>query len=250
LSSAKLQAAEKENRNNKLKVDQQSSKLQIQFRSLFQEISHLKAELDVFRSHFNSLDSRPSSDAVQASGHLRQVPATINMQSQNCAVRAFGPFFKVPAYNLSKQQLAPMALVPVCQVPPAQQSTCVPEQNNTVTFMSTAVASTSEATANKVVRKGNGFQVEQSLDSKKISNPVGIISKEENRRGRPVSGSSSFNRPNRVDPSTAQVKKLLSGDCSTFYMGNLSYRANDVTLTRKTAIEKENRCHRQVSGIG
>jgi len=35
--------------------------------------------------------------------------------------------------------------------------------------------------------------------------------------------------------STAQVKKLLSGDYLTFYIGNLSYRANDVTL--KTAIE-------------
>jgi RNA recognition motif-containing protein len=104
-----------------------------------------------------------------------------------------------------------------------------------VAFMSAVVASTSEAAANKVVRKGNGFQVEQSLVSKKISNPGGIVSKEENRSGRPVPGSSSFVRLNRVDPSTAQVKKLLSGDYLTFYMGNLSYRANDVTL--KTAIE-------------
>ena len=58
-SQAKLQAAEEESRNYKLKVEQQNSKLQIQFRSLFQEISHLKAELDVFSSHFNSLDSSP-----------------------------------------------------------------------------------------------------------------------------------------------------------------------------------------------
>ena len=85
------------------------------------------------------------------------------------------------------------------------------------------------------MRKGNGFQVEQSLVSKKISNPGGVISKEENRSGRPVPGSSSFVRLNRVDPSTAKVKKLLSGDYLTFYMGNLSYRATDVTL--KTAIE-------------
>jgi hypothetical protein len=233
-SQARLQAAEKESSNFKLKVDQQNSKLHIQFRSLFQEISHLKAELDVFSSHFNSLDSSPGISAVQASGHVRQVPATINMQSQKCAVKAFGPFSKVPADNLSKQNLATMALVPVRQVPPAQQSSCVPEQTNTVAFMSAVVASTSEAAANKVVRKGNGFQVEQSLVSKEISNPGGVISKEENRSGRPVPGSSSF-RLNRVDPSTAQVKKLLSGDYLTFYMGNLSYRANDVTL--KTAIE-------------
>ncbi len=65
--------------------------------------------------------------------------------------------------------------------------------------------------------------------------PGGIVSKEENRSGRPVPGSSFFVRLNRVDPSTAQLKKLLLGDYLTFYMGNLSYRANDVTL--KTAIE-------------
>ena len=90
------------------------------------------------------------------------------MQSQKCAVKAFGPFSKVPADKLSKQKLATMALVPVRQVPPAQQSSCVPEQTNTVAFMSAVVASTSEAAANKVVRKGNGFQVEQSLVSKKF----------------------------------------------------------------------------------
>ena len=38
-----------------------------------------------------------------------------------------------------------------------------------------------------------------------------------------------------MDTSTAQVKKLLSGDYLTYCIGNLSYRANDVTL--KTAIE-------------
>ena len=159
-SQAKFQSAEEENRSYKLKVDQQNSKLQNQFRSLFQEISHLKAELDVFSSHFNSPDSSPGISAVQASGHVHQVPATINMQSQKCAVKAFGPISKVPADNLSKQKLATMALVPVRQVPPAQQSTCVPEQTNTVAFMSAVVASTFEAAANKVVRKGNGFQVD------------------------------------------------------------------------------------------
>ena len=143
-----------------MKSDKQYSKLQIQFWSLFQEISLLKAELDVFSSHFNSLDSSPGISAVQASGHVRQVPATINMQSQKCAAKAFGPISKVPADNLSKQKLATMASVPVRQVPPAQQSTGVPEQTNTVAFMSAVVASTSEAAANKVVCKGNGFQVD------------------------------------------------------------------------------------------
>ena len=139
-SEAKLQAAEEESRNFKLKVDQQNSKLQIQFRSLFQEISDLKAELDVFSSHFNSLDSSPGISAVQASGHVRQVPATINMQLQKCAVKAFSPISKVPADNLSKQKLATMASVSVCQIPPAQPRTCVPEQNNTVAFISAFVA--------------------------------------------------------------------------------------------------------------
>ena len=63
----------------------------------------------------------------------------------------------------------------------------------------------------------------------------GIPSKEEQREGRPIPGSSNFRRENRMDTSTAEVKKLLSGDYLTFYMGNLSYRANDMTL--KTAIE-------------
>jgi hypothetical protein len=38
-----------------------------------------------------------------------------------------------------------------------------------------------------------------------------------------------------MDTSTVQVKKSLAGDYLTFYMGNLSSRANDVTL--KAAIE-------------
>jgi hypothetical protein len=163
-----------------LKVYRQSSKLQIQFRSLVQEISHLKAELDVFSSSFNSLDSSSGRDAAKASGHAHQVPASLNMQSQKCAVKAFGPISKVPADNLSTLKFATMTSVPVRQVPAAQQKTCVSEQTNTVAFMSAVVALTPEAAANKVVRKGNGFQVEQSLVSKKISNPGGIISKEEN----------------------------------------------------------------------
>jgi len=39
-----------------------------------------------------------------------------------------------------------------------------------------------------------------------------------------------------VDLTSAKAKKILSGDFLTFYMGNLSYRANDSNL--KTAIEK------------
>jgi RNA recognition motif-containing protein len=103
--------------------------------------------------------------------------------------------------------------------------------------MSAVVASTSEIAPEKVVRNGKGFQVEHNHGrvSEKVKHHGGISSKEENRGGRPVPGSSSFVRANQMDTSTAQVKKLLSGDYLTFYMGNLSYRANDVTL--KTAIE-------------
>ena len=65
----------------------------------------------------------------------------------------------------------------------------------------------------------------------------GIHSKEEKYQGgRPVPGSSSFIRDARIDVSSASARKILSGDYLTFYMGNLSYRANDTNL--KAAIEK------------
>ena len=64
----------------------------------------------------------------------------------------------------------------------------------------------------------------------------GIHSKEEKRVGRPVPGSTSFVRDARVDLTSSSTKKLLSGEFLTFYLGNLSYRANDTNL--KAAIEK------------
>ena len=54
--------------------------------------------------------------------------------------------------------------------------------------------------------------------------------------GRPVPGSTSFVRDARVDLTSSSTKKLLSGEFLTFYLGNLSYRANDTNL--KAAIEK------------
>ena len=45
----------------------------------------------------------------------------------------------------------------------------------------------------------------------------------------------SFRREKRMDASSVEVNKLLSGDYLTFYIGNLSYRANDVSV--KTAVE-------------
>ena len=74
------------------------------------------------------------------------------------------------------------------------------------------------------------------ISSKEEKNRGGIHSKEENRGGRPLPGSSSFVREHPVDMSSENAKKLLSGDFLTFYLGNLSYRANDTNL--KAAIEK------------
>jgi len=232
-SQAKLQSMEEERKNSKLAVDRQNFLLQKHIQSLVQEISHLKADFNIISLNFNSLEFHR--DAAKASGLVRQVPASIAMLPQKCADKASGPDSKVHADNSSKQKLAQMASVPVRQVPPAQQGFRVPEQNHTVVIMSAAAASNSEVATEKVVRNGNGFQKEQTHASKKFSNQIGFISKEENRGGRPVPGSSSFIRPNRIDTSTAQVEKLLSGDYLTFYMGNLSYRANDATL--KSAIE-------------
>ena len=85
-----------------------------------------------------------------------------------------------------------------------------------------------------IIPSGNSAQPAQHRRSKKVTKNENHP-KEEQREGRPIPGSSNFRRENRMDTSTAEVKKLLSGDYLTFYMGNLSYRANDMTL--KTAIE-------------
>ena len=213
-SEAKLQAAENESSIYKLRIDQQNSSLQNHVRSLIQEVSNLKAELDSFRSHSISLDSHPSRDAAKVSNHVRQVPAGVHPPSQKCAAKASGPVSKVPSDILSKQKLASMASVPVHRVPAAQKGARAPEQNHAVAFLSAVVASTSKIDPEKVVRNGSGFQVEHNHGrvSEKVKHHGGISSKEENRGGRPVPGSSSFVCANQMDTSTAQVKKLLSGD--------------------------------------
>eukprot|EP00292_Cryptomonas_paramecium_P033547 CAMPEP_0113688724 /NCGR_PEP_ID=MMETSP0038_2-20120614/16704_1 /TAXON_ID=2898 /ORGANISM="Cryptomonas paramecium" /LENGTH=166 /DNA_ID=CAMNT_0000609589 /DNA_START=1148 /DNA_END=1648 /DNA_ORIENTATION=- /assembly_acc=CAM_ASM_000170 len=71
-----------------------------------------------------------------------------------------------------------------------------------------------------------------------VSAMPAVSSKEEKhpvKAGRPLPGSSTFVR-DRVDISIAQNQKLLNGQYLTFYMGNLSYRANDSNL--KKGIEK------------
>jgi hypothetical protein len=228
---------EEEYENFKISADQQRSSLQSQNRSLVQEIAKLKSELARIRSQNTSLDSNLSRDVAKASGPVRQVPAGVQPLSQKCAAKVFGPNSKVPADIPSKQKLASMASVPVRRVPPAQQGARAPEQNHAVAFMTAVVESTSEIAPKKVVRNRSGFQVEQNHGhvSEKVTDQKWTNVKEDNRGGRPVPGSSSFVRANQMDTSTAQVKKILSGDYLTFYMGNLSYRANDVTL--KTAIE-------------
>ena len=130
-----------------------------------------------------------------------------------------------------------MTPVPDQRIPCTKQADFAPQQNHAAAFMTTAVESTSKIAPKKVVRNRSGFQVEQNHGhvSEKVTDQKWKNFKEDNRGGRPVPGSSSFVRANQMDTSTAQVKKILSGDYLTFYMGNLSYRANDVTL--KTAIE-------------
>mmetsp|Transcript_5715 Transcript_5715/g.18411 ORF Transcript_5715/g.18411 Transcript_5715/m.18411 type:complete len:151 (-) Transcript_5715:2284-2736(-) len=67
-----------------------------------------------------------------------------------------------------------------------------------------------------------------------VSAMPAVSSKEEKhpvKAGRPLPGSSTFVR-DRVETSSAQNQKLLNGQYLTFYMGNLSYRANDSNLKK------------------
>ena len=207
-SIVKLHAMEDSGKAFKISVDQQRSSLQSQNRSLIQENAKLKSELSKLRSLISSLDSNLVRDAAKAKD----------------------PVSKVPADNMSKQKSAAMASVPNQRVPSSAS-----EHNQATAFMTAVVDSTSEIVPKKVVSIGKGSQEKQSTVSKKVTKHGGIF-KKENRDVRPVPGSSSFVRAKLIDTSTAQVKKLLSGDYLTLYMGNLSYRANDLTL--KTAIEK------------
>ena len=153
---------------------------------------------------------------------------------------------QVPAdIHTSKQNLASETSVPIHRIP-AQNGASSPEHSHAVAFTSTVGISSSVPAPIKAEQNGAGIEKKLNGVSTKVTRNIGIRSKEENscgglhskevqRGGRPVPGSSSFVRENRIDTSTAQVKKLLSGDYLTFYMGNLSYRADDMKI--KAAIE-------------
>jgi len=211
----------------------------------------LKVELDQFRSLASSLVPQQDRAASKALGPVSKVPARVTSSPQKSASKALGPVSEVPAcVTVSPQKSASIASGPHRQVPLCNGARA-PEQTNAVAFMSAVVAPFIPA-SKAMVRNGSRSQEERSSFPKKVSNVVdkstggisskeeknrgGINSKEENRGGRPLPGSSSFVREHPVDMSSENAKKLLSGDFLTFYMGNLSYRANDTNL--KAAIEK------------
>jgi len=70
------------------------------------------------------------------------------------------------------------------------------------------------------------------IHSKANRSRRGLPSKEEKATGRPLPGSIKFQRESRVNLLSPDTKKILAGDYLTFYMGNLSYRANDATLKK------------------
>ena len=91
---------------------------------------------------------------------------------------------------------------------------------------------TQNALAGGIHSNGN----KSRIYSKQQRSRRGLPSKEEKASGRPLPGSIQFLRKSRVNLSSSVTKKILAGDYLTFYMGNLSYRANDATL--KSSIEK------------
>ena len=230
MSKSKLHIAEEEHKSYKLKMDHRIFLLRHHIQSLVQEISKFKVELDQFRPLASSLVPQQDRVAPKALGPVSKVPARVTSSPQKSA---------------SIAQCGPHRQVPLCNGARA------PEQTIAVAFMS-AVVAPSIPTSKAMVRNGSRSQEERSSFPKKVSNVVdkstggisskeeknrgGIHSKEENRGGRPLPGSSSFVREHPVDMSSENAKKLLSGDFLTFYMGNLSYRANDTNL--KAAIEK------------
>ena len=191
----------------KMKIQHQHSFMKTRMQFLVQEISNLNAELDKFRPHIRSLVSHRDRVASMASGPANQVPT---------------------------------------------RSACVPVQTDAVALMAAVVPSAPKPTVQGGHRTHDGRTFPRANVNQIVSisknDSGGILSKEEKHQGgihskeekyqggRPVPGSSSFIRDARVDVSSASARKILAGDYLTFYMGNLSYRANDTNL--KAAIEK------------
>jgi len=191
----------------KMKIEHQHSFMKTRMQFLVQEISNLNAELDKFRPHIRSLVSHRDRVASMASGPANQVPT---------------------------------------------RSACVPVQTDAVALMAAVVPSAPKPTVQGGHRSKDGRTFQRAninqvvsiskndsggIHSKEEKHQGGIHSKEEKYQGgRPVPGSSSFIRDARIDVSSASARKILAGDYLTFYMGNLSYRANDTNL--KAAIEK------------
>ena len=180
----------------KMKIEHQHSFMKTRMQFLVQEISNLNAEVDKFRPHIRSLVSHRDRVASMASGPANQVPT---------------------------------------------RSACVPVQTDAVALMAAVVPSAPKPTVQGGHRSKDGRTFQRANINQVVSiskNDSGRIhSKEEKYQGgRPVPGSSSFIRDARIDVSSASARKILSGDYLTFYMGNLSYRANDTNL--KAAIEK------------
>ena len=191
----------------KMKIEHQHSFMKTRMQFLVQEISNLNAELDKFGPHIRSLVSHRDRVASMASGPANQVPT---------------------------------------------RSACVPVQTDAVALMAAVVPSAPKPTVQGGHRSKDGRTFQRAninqvvsisksdsggIHSKEEKYQGGIHSKEEKYQGgRPVPGSSSFIRDARIDVSSASARKILSGDYLTFYMGNLSYRANDTNL--KAAIEK------------
>ena len=191
----------------KMKIEHQHSFMKTRMQFLVQEISNLNAELDKFRPNIRSLVSHRDRVASMASGPANQVPT---------------------------------------------RSACVPVQTDAVALMAAVVPSAPKPTVQGGHRSKDGRTFQRANNNQVVSisknDSGGILSKEEKYQGgihskeekyqggRPVPGSSSFIRDARIDVSSASARKILSGDYLTFYMGNLSYRANDTNL--KAAIEK------------
>ena len=191
----------------KMKIEHQHSFMKTRMQFLVQEISNLNAELEKFRPHFRSLVSHRDRVASMASGPANQVrtrSAYVPVQTDAVALMA--------------------AVVPSAPKPTVQGGH---RSKDGRTFQ--------RANNNQVVSISKNDS--GGIHSKEEKHQGGILSKEEKYQGgRPVPGSSSFIRDARIDVSSASARKILSGDYLTFYMGNLSYRANDTNL--KAAIEK------------
>jgi hypothetical protein len=202
----------------KMKIEHQHSFMKTRMQFLVQEISNLNAELDKFRPHIRSLVSHRDRVASMASGPANQVPtrsACVPVQTDAVALMA--------------------AVVPSAPKPTVQGGHRSKDGRTFQRANNNQVVSISKNDSGGIHSKEEKYQ--GGIHSKEEKYQGGIHSKEEKYQGgRPVPGSSSFIRDARIDVSSASARKILSGDYLTFYMGNLSYRANDTNL--KAAIEK------------